>query len=390
MSAAPQTTAPDVTRAALGFQDELRSRADEFEQERKLPRDLSDRFAAAGFYRMCVPEVYGGLELPPASSMRAIESLAQADGSAAWCVFIAATSGSVLAYLPEPSARQVFGRPDTLLGGVFAPRGEAVAEEGGFRVNGRWQWGSGTQNADWVMGGCRVVRDGEPELMPNGTPRSYMMLVPASEIEFFDTWYVSGLAGTGSTDFAMRDLFVPEDRVVGLIQGRPLERPLYAFPQFGLLAMGIASVALGLARAAIDELVDLAGGKTPMGSSRTLASRPSTQADVAEAEALLRSARAFFYEAIDRAWEAACANGRIGVEHRRDVRLSTSHAVRSCARAVDLMYHLGGGTSVYRRSPLQRIFRDVHVATQHMMVSPSSLELTGRLFLGLETDTSQL
>ena len=154
--------------------------------------------------------------------------------------------------------------------------------------------------------------------------------------------------------------------------------------------MGIAAVTLGLARAAIDALVEIAGGKTPQGSARPLAARPSAQADVSRAEATLRSARAFYYESIDRAWESACARGRIEVDHRRDVRLATTHATRASAEAVDRMYDLGGGTSVYHRSPLQRVFRDVHVATQHMMVSPATLELTGRLLLGLDTDTSQL
>jgi alkylation response protein AidB-like acyl-CoA dehydrogenase len=380
----------DTVAAARGLQGELRARAEEIERARRLPADLSRAFARAGFYRMCVPEVYGGLELPPADTMYTIETLAQADGSAAWCVFIGATSGSVLALLPPDSARAIFHRPEVMLGGVFAPRGKAIVEPGGFRVNGRWQWGSGTQNADWVMGGCEVIRDGKPELLRNGTPRSRMMIAASTEIEFFDTWHVAGLCGTGSTDFAMNDLFVPDERAVGLGVDGPLERPLYAFPQFGLLAMGIAAVALGLARAAIDALVELAGGKTPQGSARPLAARSSAQSDVARAEALLRSARAFYYEAIERAWESACANGRIEVEHRRDVRLATTHATRASADAVDLMYHLGGGSSVYQRSPLQRVFRDVHVATQHMMVGPATLELTGRLLLGLETDTGQL
>ncbi|HKA16457.1 MAG TPA: acyl-CoA dehydrogenase family protein [Myxococcota bacterium] len=385
-------TAPavDTVAAARAMRGELRGRGDEIERARRIPADLSAGFARAGFYRMCVPQVYGGLELPPADTMYTIETLAQADGSSAWCVFIGATSGTVLALLPPESARAIFHGPEILLGGVFAPRGKAVAAPGGFRVNGRWQWGSGTQNAHWVMGGCEVIRDGKPELLHNGTPRSRMMIAPASEVEFFDTWYVSGLCGTGSTDFAMSDLFVPDARAVGLGVDGPLERPLYAFPQFGLLAMGIAAVALGLARAAIDALVEIAGGKTPQGSARPLAARPAAQSDMSRAEALLRSARAFYYEAIERAWDSASARGRIEVEHRRDVRLATTHATRTCAKVVDLMYDLGGGTSVYHRSPLQRIFRDVHVATQHMMVSPATMELTGRLLLGLETDTSQL
>jgi len=376
--------------AAEKMADDLRAAADEIEAARRIPEEWSRRFAQAGFYRLCVPEVYGGLEAPPMESMRVIETLARADGSAAWVVFIGATSGSVLAYLPPESSREIFHNEEVMLAGVFAPRGKAVAVDGGFQVDGRWQWGSGTQNADWVMGGCQVVRDGAAESMPSGAPRSRMMLVPRDEVEFFDTWHASGLCGTGSTDFAIRDRFVPESRAVGLAGGVPVQAPLYAFPQFGLLAMGIAAVTLGLARAAIDELVGLANDKTPSGSGRSLANRPSTQADVSSAEAIVRAARGFFYETVESGYETAKVEGHMPVERRQAVRLATTHAVRECAKAVDLMYHLGGGTSVYRRSPLQRIFRDVHVATQHMMVAPAIFELTGRLFLGLETDTSLL
>jgi alkylation response protein AidB-like acyl-CoA dehydrogenase len=380
----------NVCDAARGFEAELRDRAQEIEDNRRLPRDLSDRFADAGFYRTCVPSVYGGLELPPAETMESIEILARSDAASAWCVFIAATSGGALSMVPESAAREIFPRPNTLLSGVFAPRGKAVAEGNGFRVDGQWSWGSGTQNADWVLAGCQIIRDGQPELRSNGTPRSRIMLLPADQVEFLDTWHVSGLAGTGSTDFVIRDAFVPESHAVGLGVDGPLARPLYAFPQFGLLAMGVAAVTLGLGRAAINELINIAGGKTPSGSARPLAARPAAQAEVSRAEATLRSARAFYYETIETAWQAACADGCIQTEHRRDIRLATTFTTHACAEVVDRMYNLGGGTSVYRVSPLQRIFRDVHVATQHMMVSPATLELTGRLFLGLDTDVSTL
>lgn len=380
----------EIVVSAREFVDELRRRSDEIEAARRLPRDLSDRFARAGFYRTCVPAAYGGLELPPAETARVIETLATGDASAGWCVFIGATSGSALAGIEEATAREVFSTPETLICGTFAPRGRAERDGGGYRVNGRWQWGSGTQNADWILGGCMLYRDGEIEKTRNGAPRAHMVLVPANDVRFLDTWHVSGLCGTGSTDFEISDVYVPEERVVAYHGQRTPPAPLSAFPQFGLLGMGIAAVTLGIARAAITELVDLAGGKKPAGSKRTLAERASTQIDVASAEAMLRSARAFFYEAIDAAWDAACRTGNLTVDHRRDLRLSNTHAAHTCARVVDLMYNLGGGTSVYRASPLQRLFRDVHVATQHMMVAPGTLELTGRLLLGLETDVSQL
>ncbi len=374
----------DLRAAATAIVPELRARAEAVEEARRLPDDLSTRLATEGFYRMYAPVAYGGLETPPAIAMETVETLATGDGAPAWVTFIAITSTTALSILPEATCRKVFSHPETTMAGVFAPRGKAIVVDGGFQVEGQWPWGSGTQNADWVLAGCQIIRDGELETHANGAPRGRMMCVPRSEIEFVDTWYGSGLAGTGSTDFAIRDRFVPEAFAAGLGVDAPLDRPLYRFPQFGLLAMGIAAVALGLGRAAIDEMIEVAGGKIPDASRRSLAQRPNAQTEVALAEAGLRSARAFYYEAIEKAW-AEALDGRISIDSKRDIRLATTHATRAAAEAVDRMYTLAGGTSVYRRSPLQRIFRDVHVATQHMMVGPATLELTGRLLLGLET-----
>lgn len=381
----------DPRIAAEGFAAELAQRAAEIERARRLPRELSDRFAQAGFYRMYVPSAYGGLETAPQIAMETVERLARADAASAWCVFIAATSGSVLASLAPEASHAIFARPTTLLSGVFAPRGTATRVAGGYRVSGEWAWGSGTQNADWILAGCRIVGEGGDGLRhANGAPRSRMMIVPAGEVEFLDTWYVSGLEGTGSTDFAVRDVFVPESHAVELGVDRPLDRPLFRFPAFGLLAMGIAAVALGIARAAIDELVAVASAKRPEGSSRSLSERSHTQSEVALAEAELRSARAYYREAIETAWDAAQRAGRIALADRSNLRLATTHATRASAGVVDRMYALAGGTSVYARSPLQRHFRDVHVATQHMMVAPATLELVGRLLLGLESDVAML
>jgi alkylation response protein AidB-like acyl-CoA dehydrogenase len=178
---------------------------------------------------------------------------------------------------------------------------------------------------------------------------------------------------------------------VSLLTDTPGEPgPLYAFPVFGLLATGIAAVALGLARRAITDLVSMASGKRPTGSRRLLAERGVVQAQVAEAEGLVGAARAFLLDTIGRAWHAAAASGTMPVSMRAGVRLAATHTTRSAARAVDLMYEAGGGTAIYLTNPLQRQFRDVHVVTQHVMTAPPTYELVGRLLLGLETDTGML
>ncbi len=365
-------------------------RAAEIEHARRIPADVSRAMAEAGFYRMFVPERYGGLEVGPAEASRVFEALARADASCGWVAFIGATSGSVLARLPDAFARELFRDATTLMCGVFAPSGRAECVDGGFRVNGRWQWGSGSQNAQWVLGGCTFTRDGELLRSAGGAPRNHMLVFAPDQLHFHDTWHVSGLRGTGSLDFEVRDAFVPESHAVGWsIQENP-PRPLYRFPQFALLALGIGAVALGTARGAIDDLVALAGSVVRAGGNATLATRVHAQMDVATAEATLRSARAFYYEAIEAAWANAQRGDVISIEQRRDIRLATTFAVQSSVRVVDAMYTLAGGSSVYETSTLQRRFRDVHVATQHIMVAPTTLETVGRLLLGIETNTQML
>jgi alkylation response protein AidB-like acyl-CoA dehydrogenase len=365
-------------------------RAAEIEHARRIPAEISDAMAAAGFYRLFVPEEYGGYEVSPAEASRVFETLARADASCGWVAFIGATSGSVLARLPAEVAAELYRDPRTLIAGVFAPSGRAELVDGGFRVNGRWQWGSGTQNAQWVLGGCTFSRDGDLLRSSSGVPRNHMLLFASDQVYFHDTWHVSGLRGSGSLDFEVRDAFVPETHAVGYLIQENLPRPLYQFPQFALLALGIGAVALGIARGAIEDLIELAGTKVRAGGTASLASRVHAQLDVASAEATLRSARAFYYEAIETAWTHAVRGTPITVDQRRDIRLATTHAVQASVRVVDAMYTLAGGSSVYESSTLQRRFRDVHVATQHIMVAPTTFETVGRLLLGVETNTQML
>jgi alkylation response protein AidB-like acyl-CoA dehydrogenase len=376
--------------AARELAPRIRAAADVLEAGRRLPGDLVAAMAGAGIFRMCVPRSLGGGELEVVDMLETIEELARADGSAGWCAMIGATSGLVSAYLPGPFAREIYADPALVTGGVFAPSGKAIAVAGGYEVSGRWAFASGGEHCAWLMGGCVVSDDGAPRLLASGAPDTRMMLFPAAEVEVIDTWTVSGLRGTGSHDIRVAHVFVPAGRSVSLITDPPREPgPLYRFPVFGLLALGIAAVALGVARRAIDELAALAGGKTPSGSRRRLAERAVVQVQVSEAEAAVGAARAFLHAEVARAWAAACA-GTIALDQRARLRLAATYATASAARAVDAMYNAGGGTAIYATSPLQRCFRDVHVVTQHMMVAPATYELVGRILLGLETDTALL
>ncbi len=387
--ASPDSASPLAAVAALG--PAIRQRADEIERDRRVPLDLVRALADAGAFRMCVPRTLGGGEVDVTTLIDVIETTARADGSAGWIVMIGATSGLVSGYMPSEVAREIYGPADAITGGVFAPRGQATPAEGGYRARGRWAFGSGSEHCQWLLGGCVVIDDGKPRLVGRGIPDSRMMLFPARDVRIVDTWNVSGLRGTGSHDLEVADVFVPEARAISLITDRPREEgPLYRFPVFGLLALGIAAVATGIARTAIEELVGIAGGKTPTGSKRVLAERPVIQMQVAQAEAALESSRAWLRATVDEAWDAARTSGAISVAQRAALRLAATEGTLRATKAVDLMYEAGGGTSIYATSPLQRCFRDVHVVTQHAMVAPSTYELTGRLLLGLDTDSAML
>jgi len=377
--------------AAQSLHPMLRERSDEIERARRLPADIARQFAQAGFFRMAVPRSVGGLELEPSAIMRTIESVAQADASAGWNVMVGSTSGMSAAYLAPAAAREIYGNPLVITGGSNTPTGRAEVEGDTFVLSGRWPWVSGCNNCDWLKGISVIYEGGKPRLLANGSPDARMMVFPAAQAKLLDNWHwqVTGLSGSG--DMEVSSIRVPEGFSYSLVGGNPHETgPLYAFPPFGLLAMGIAAVALGNARAAIDDLVDLAGAKKPQGSRRTLAERAAAQSELARSEATLRSARAFYYEAIGDAWHKAQAGDPIGIEDRALLRLAATHATRSSADVVRAMYELGGGTVVYSAHPLQRRFRDAYAATQHMMIAPPSWELAGRVLMGLPTDASML
>lgn len=351
-------------------------RAVETEALRRLPDDVAEQLRASGLLRAWVPACYGGGGAGAQEVLDAIEALAFHDGAAAWCGMIGATTSLTSAYLPVEWAERIYGDPGAVTGGFAMPSGTGVRVNGGLLVNGRWSWGSGTHHCTWIGGGIIVENEGAP-----------FVFFERDQVELLDTWRVAGLKGTGSTDYAVRDAFVPEGRWVRIGQDAPLvDGPVYRLPFLGTLALGICMVAVGLARRAQHELVEIAEGKKPAGSSRVLAERPAVQLEVARAEAGWRSAGAFVREVVE---EAAAADV-ITDETKRRIRLAATNATWTAASAVDRMYHAGGGSSIHEASPLQRVFRDVHVATQHGMVAERTFEPLGRMALGLPTDTRML
>jgi alkylation response protein AidB-like acyl-CoA dehydrogenase len=371
-----------IVEAARDLAELIEAHADDGERVRRLPMPTVKALSDAGLMRMCVPEAYGGPEVDPMTLIEAIEAVSFADGAAGWCSMIASTTSSMAAFLPADSAAQIYGDRSSITGGVFAPNGKGVATSvdgvDGFSVTGRWAWGSGTQHCRWVLGGA---------LCDDGTFR--LCWFPQTAVTFHDTWYTSGMRGSGSLDYSVTGEFAPADRTIQPGVTRPVVRtPLSMFPNFTLLAAGVSAVGLGVARRALDELMDLAQGKKPQYSSKTLAQSGFTQVEVARAEGRLRSARAFLLDELHAAWEIAVGGGEVSVEARTGIRLAATHAASEAAAVADVAFTLAGGTAVYDTSLLGRCLRDAHVVTQHIQTAPKLNETIGKLLLGVDVDTS--
>lgn len=373
----------NVVAAAESWTPRLGAMAPDFESARRLPADVAAAFAEAGMFNALVPKEYGGLEVHPREFVDMIKAVARGDGSAGWNVMIGSTTGLLAASLPEEFAQEIYAPKGVMTVGVTAPLGRADIVEGGYRVTGRWPFGSGSQNADWICGGSFVYADGERIAGPHG-PEIHLMMFRASDVEIEDTWHVAGLRGTGSHHIAVENCFVPMGRSVVLGGKARFRRPLYQFPMLGLLALGVSSVSLGIGFGALDAFLALAGDKKPTGSSRALSERALVQANVARAVAALRSAEAFVFDAIDSAWALAERGERLPQATKAELRLAAANATHQSVAAVDMLYQAGGGSSIYESSALQRCFRDIHVTTQHIMVADPIFEVIGRTHLGLE------
>lgn len=355
------------------------------EAQGRLEADLVAELAATGIFKLWVPERYGGAEASLQTCLDAIAAAGRADGATGWAVMIANTTALLAAKLPAEPAGQFFGAPDAICGGFAPPVGVATVQADSVSVTGRWPWGSGSSHATTMGGGVRFVdRHGEPTTLPDGAASGFAFF--ADGVELLDTWDVAGLAGTHSTDYRVEGAEVPFSHIVP-VQGRTLvvDAPLYRFSVFGALALGVSMVMVGLGQRAIDELVDLAA-KVPQGSTRGLGQRATTQVTIARADAGLRAAKAFVADEVGKAWASVNETGRVDDASRTGLRLAANYAAESAVRTVDACYTSAGGTAVYKTSALQRVFRDVHVASQHAMVSERIYEPIGRHRFGLETD----
>ncbi len=356
------------------------------ERDRRLPVATARALREAGFFRLCRPRSLGGLEADPLTVLEVVEELARHDGSAAWCALNCGITGALQSLLTPEGAREIGSDPDDVLNGIIAPTGRAIEVEGGYRVTGRWAFASNCEHCTWLGPASIVFKGGEMSAGPGG-PELVLTWFKAPEFRIVDTWDAIGLRATGSHHIEVSDVFVPRHRTLPVPLPEPrFDGALFRFPVVGLWAVGMAAAALGLARAAIDDVLGLARTKTPFGMSSKLSARPTSQIAICEAMAMSQSAHALLVQETARMWEMVRASTPVTAEQRGLLRIAATHATAAAAGAVERMYTAGGGSAVYASSPLQRCLRDIRAMTQHLFVAPPSYEMLGKIMLGVESD----
>jgi alkylation response protein AidB-like acyl-CoA dehydrogenase len=358
--------------------------ADTIEETRRLPRRLLGALHQARLFRMLLPRSVGGDEIAPMDYVDAIEELGRHDGSVAWCVSIANSTALIAPYLPRETADRIFGPSRAVV--AWGPPNEATAQAvpGGYRISGRWGFASGCRHATWMGAHGRVIEpDGSFRLDRFGRPAVRTWLFPVSEAKRLDTWDTIGLRGTASDEYQVEDLFVAEEYSATRDDPSLRREPgrLYAFPQQTLYSVGIAGVALGIARAMLDAFVALARDKAPRGQVR-LADSAVVQSEVAQAEARLGAARAYLIDSLATVYAAAGAREPIDIPARARIRLAGTHAIHSAVSVADFTYRAAGVDAIFIGSDFARRFRDIHTLTQQIQSRVGHFESIGQILLG--------
>ncbi len=378
------------TAVARALAPEITQRADEAEAHGTMPIDLVERLRAAGVFRALQPRSLGGFEVAPVEFIEMIEELARADGSAGWIAAIGAGAPAFTAWLEPAIANEIFGSDaDFLAATVFAPTGRAVPDGGGrFTINGRWPFASGCRHAEWLLAGMFVFDGDAPRILADQGPDWRLAFFPRANADIVDNWDVLGLRATGSNDVIARGLRVAEEHTISpFFQPARHDGPLWRLAFFTLVGVALVGVPLGIARRALDEFTDLATTKLRAGTFEPVAEDPAAQVVFASAEANLRSARAFVLDEASALWDTARAGDPPSLEQRAGFQLAAQQAMRAARQAVDTTFDLTGASAVHATHPLQRCFRDLHTANQHVYFSPAALKRYANTHFGITQPT---
>ncbi|ACO47601.1 putative hydrolase (plasmid) [Deinococcus deserti VCD115] len=361
----------------------VRQHAAEGERTGCLHPEVVEALKQAGIYRLLLPQAYGGIEASLAEVQDVLEELAAADGATGWCAMIGAGSNAFSAWLDPAGAQELFGQDTHVVSAsMFSPTGRAERVEGGYRVSGRWAFGSGCLQSQVILGNSVVTQEGEPQVLENGSPETIMTFFPAARVTIIPRWDVMGLKATASHDFEVEDVFVPEQHTLRLFSDPPrLDRPLYRLPFQMLLWLWMAPVPLGIARGALEAFTTFAQGHTRLGSKETLSDHPGTQSKFAQAYASFAAARAYVRHVSSQAWDHAVQGQSVAPQLVAEAGLASRHATLTAAHVTETLYELSGTSALRSDSTVQRAFRDAHAAMLHIAFGAAIDENSGRTLL---------
>jgi alkylation response protein AidB-like acyl-CoA dehydrogenase len=354
------------------------------EEEGTLTATLVDAFRDTGLFALQIPRALGGFEADAETALAAYEEVCRADGSAGWTLLAnASTSAFATTYTSDDAVRAMFASGIPTHAGQFSPRGTATATDGGYTVSGRYSFGSGSAHADWVGGGALEMVDGAPRMLATGRPAIRVFFVPRDRVEFAGNWDVLGLVGTGSFDYHVPEQFVDGGFTFDLIDDRPQRGgPIYRIGVLGLALIGHAGFALGVGRRAIDEIATIAPNKQRMGAASVISERDRFQFELGRHDAAMRSARAFVFDRFGEAQTDLDRGDDLSPERFVELRQATTYATHVAVDVARFAYSFAGTDPIRTPSALGRCFRDIHAASQHLVVDDSTLMLAGQALLG--------
>ncbi len=379
-------------QAAAALRSVIRGYRDEIEREQRLPKALVEQFHAAGFYRLVIPRELGGLQADPLTYVRVVELLAEGAGAVGWNVANNGIGQLVTLGLPDEGVQEIYAHRDTVIAGTAVMGGgRAVPVDGGYRVTGRWPFGTGCQESSWMLGSFQIFDGDQPRRSPDGTSVYWRGIFARSEARIVEgSWDVTGMRATGSFDWTVDDVFLPERRTM-VHAGIPLDNQWkrwpgisYALPAQAWVGPHHCAVITGIARAGIDALIELAGAKTPRGRTGRLCENPQVQDAVGRADAILNAGRAYRTAMITEIWNTVAAGEDTTLEQRARCRLAAVHAADCAREAMDLMYRQGGSTSYRRESRLAECWRDLHVVGQAVTLAQEWYPIGGRVLLNMD------
>ncbi|MPZ40704.1 MAG: acyl-CoA dehydrogenase [Rhizobiales bacterium] len=379
----------ELIERARALTPQIAAAADRIERDRKIPSDLLDAMHDARLFRMLIPKSIGGEEVEPAIFFHVMEAIAMGDASVAWCLGQNSGVSMAAAYLDPKVAHELFGDARAAVAtGAPSPHAKAIVTDGGYRVTGHWHFASGSRHSQWIGGHATICEpDGTPRLGPDGRPlEQRTMLFPKSKATITDTWQVMGLRGTGSDDYAVNDLFVPE--AYSFTRESDADRreagPLYKFSIFNMFGMAFCAVALGIARTVLDDFIAVAKSKKAHSSGKLLAENNLIQTQVGLSQARLGAARAYVLEGYAELYEQAATGEKVSFAQRLASRGMTCFAIQQAREVADFAYHAAGAGAIFDKNPFERRFRDLHTVTQQSQAHLENFEALGQSLMGIE------